>query len=398
MHGIERREHEARDVRHLVEIALVLGDRVHLRLHAAVRREKSDAGLLDVDGVVADAVLIVLYGRGHLERELVDAVHHRDAVRDDGVHAVVVLVDVEVHVFREVVDDEIALVAEVVRARARRLGRHDILVELDELIRVVVDLRDAEAHVLILGVDLLLQLLRRCLDAVGEHVALLDDGRAVARGRGARREIVPRIVELGDGVLNARVARVVEDGLDLVVVRLLRLIVLLLRRLRPVLLVRVDIACTLDRGRVDARADHDLPIDGRDLLAARGGEVDALARIALRPGVRDVVPCRIEGELVRVDAPHHRVEPCECGTHIDHLFLAVLFRQIDVRESLPHRSDVRVEHLAAAQELRGLAARLRVSVARDGLVHDVHMEVRERLALREQRLCTRELAPQRALL
>ena len=294
VHGVERREHEAGDIRHLVEITLVLGDRIHLRLHAAVRRDEGDAGLLDVDGVVADAVHIVHLRLRHRERELVDAVHHRDAVRDDGVHALVILVDVEVHVFREVVDDEVALVSQVVRARARRLGRHDVLVELDKLVGVVVDLRDTQAHIIILRIDLRLQLLRRRLNAVGEHVAFLDDSRAVARGRGARREVVPRVVELGDRVLDARVARVVEDGLDFVVVRLLRLVVLLLRRLRPVLLVRVDVARALDGGRVDARADHNLPIDGRDLLSARGGEIDALARIALRRGVRDVVPRRVE--------------------------------------------------------------------------------------------------------
>ena len=69
------------------------------------------------------------------------------------------------------------MVAQVVCLAAVRLREHDVLVELCDLLREIIELTQLDADLVILCRDLGLQLLGARLDAVDEIVALRNDRR-----------------------------------------------------------------------------------------------------------------------------------------------------------------------------------------------------------------------------
>ena len=240
------------------------------------------------------------------------ALDERHAVRDDGVLSVRLLIDIDVCDLRELIHEEITLVAQVVRLAAVILGEHDVLVEDGDLFRNIVCLADLDAHLIVLCIDLILQLTCACLDAVDEVVALCDDRRTrrcIARIVG---KIDPCAVELLHRIEDTRLLCVVKDRLRLIVVGLVRLIEVLRRCLRPELLVRVDVACTVQRDDIDTAADVDTPIEGRPLLIVRRRRVHALTRVPLCRSISNVVPGCVKRQLVVLDAPHHRIESGKC--------------------------------------------------------------------------------------
>ena len=240
------------------------------------------------------------------------ALDERHAVRDDGVLSVRLLIDIDVCDLRELIHEEIALVTQVVRLAAVILGEHNVLVEDGDLFRNIVCLADLDAHLIVLCIDLILQLTCAGLDAVDEVVALRDDRRTRRRVARVVGEVDPGAVELLHRIEDARLLCVVKDRLCLIVVGLVRLIEVLRRGLRPELLVRVDVACTVQRDDIDTAADVDTPIEGRPLLIVRRRRVHALTRVPLCRGVGNVVPGRVKRQLVVLDAPHHRIESGKC--------------------------------------------------------------------------------------
>ena len=107
----------------------------------------------------------------------------------------------QAHVARQFVDKEVALVPEVVRHRAVRFGERDILIKLDDLLRDLIDVLDLRVHLAIDEVELLLHVLRRLFETVGELLARLDDGNALRRVARVDAEVVPCAVELVHRVL-----------------------------------------------------------------------------------------------------------------------------------------------------------------------------------------------------
>ena len=227
----------------------------------------------------------------------------------------------QAHVARQLVDEEVALVPEVVRHRAVRFGERDILIKLDDLLRDLIDVLDLRVHLAIDEVELLLHVLRRLFETVGELLARLDDGNALRRVARVDAEVVPCAVELVHRVLQPLGLRVVEYRLDLVVILLAVFRVGLCRLFLPILLVREKIAGSRQRLRIDAGADEKSAKHAALLQRARSCRIHALARIAFRVRVRDVVPHRIEGQLIVVDAANHRVQSGKCRSHFFTLFL-----------------------------------------------------------------------------
>ena len=113
-------------------------------------------------------------------------------------------------------------------------------------------------------------------------------------------------------VLDSRLLRIVEDRLYLVVVRLICLVEILCRVLRPILLVRVNVARTVQRDDIHAAADIDPAVERRPFLIVRRRRVHTLTRVPLRRGIRNVVTRGIKRELIVLDPPHHRIESGKC--------------------------------------------------------------------------------------
>ena len=193
---VELRHEGRRDVCELIHVRLVLLDGVDGSLQRAISRHEECVRILENQRVVIDAVTLILNGTVHLEFETRNAVDDGRAARDDLVHAVIHLVDVQAHVARKFVNKEISLVAKIVRHRTIRLGERYILIEFDNLPRDLVDILDLRVHLAIDEIKLLLHVLRRFFEAVGKLFARFNDGDAL---RGIARidaEVVPRTVEL----------------------------------------------------------------------------------------------------------------------------------------------------------------------------------------------------------
>ena len=179
VHIVERREQSRGDVRQLVDMSLVLHDGVGECLENAALRDVADAARLhDADGEVGDAILFIVDRRTQFKRQRTLALNERHAVRDDRVLPVRLLIDIDVRDLGELVDKEVTLVAQVVCLAAVRLREHDVLVELCDLLREIIELAQLDADLVILCRDLGLQLLGARLDAVDEIVALRNDCRA----------------------------------------------------------------------------------------------------------------------------------------------------------------------------------------------------------------------------
>jgi len=309
VHIVECREERRCDVGNVVNIALVLHDRILQGFEdPALRHIAEAARLLDADGIVRNPVAVVVDRLAHLEGETVVALNERHAVRDDCILSVGLFVNVDIRDFRELIHEKVALVAQIVCLRTVRLGKHDILVEPRYFLCNAVDLADLDAHLVILCRDLILQLLRPRLDAVDEVVPLRQDCRPRRRIARIVGEVDPRAVKLLHRIENAGLFGIIEDALHFIVVRLIGLIEILRRGLGPILLIGVDIARAVQRDHINAAADVDIPIEGRALLIVRRRGVNALARVPLRRGIRDIVADGIERELIVLDAPHHCIE------------------------------------------------------------------------------------------
>ena len=218
----------------------------------------------------------------------------------------------QAHVARQFINKEIALVAKIVRHCTIRFGERDILVQLDNLPRDLVDILDLRVHLAIDEVKLLLYVLRRFFETVSKLLARLDDRDALRRIARIDTEVVPRAVELVHLILQPLSLGVVENRLDLVVVLLTVLRVGLRRFLLPILLVREKIAGSRQRIRIDAGTDEKSAIQTAVLQCPRSRRIHALARITLCVRVRDVVPHRIKGQLIVVNAANHRIQSGKC--------------------------------------------------------------------------------------
>ena len=173
VYAVKRRKERRRDVGKIVNIALVLHDRIlQCPQDTALRDIADTARFLNAQRIVVDAIAYVVDRRAHLDGEVAVALDECHAVRDDGVLAVCLLIDIDIRDLRELVHEEIALVTQVVRLAAVILGEHDVLVEDSDLFRDTVCLADLNAHFIVLRLDLILQLTCTRLDAVDEVVAL----------------------------------------------------------------------------------------------------------------------------------------------------------------------------------------------------------------------------------
>ena len=151
MHIVECCEKGCGYVRKLVDMSLVLHDCILQRLQNAALRDIADAArLLDAQGVVRDPVLLVVDRRAHLERQRAFALYERHAVRHDCILPVCFLVNIDVRNLGELVYKEIALVAQIVRLAAVRLGKHDVFVEPCDFLGKAVDLADLNPHLIVL--------------------------------------------------------------------------------------------------------------------------------------------------------------------------------------------------------------------------------------------------------
>ena len=323
---VELRHESRRDARELIHIGLVFLDGVHGSLQFAVARHEERVRVLEDQGVVVDAVALVLNWTVHLELEPRDAVDDRSSARYDLVHAVLHLVDMQAHVLRQLVHQEIALIAEIVRHRAVRLGKGDILVEIDDLFRDVVDVRHVRFHLAIYEIELFLHALRRFLQAIGKLLARLDDGNALRRLTRVDAQIVPCAVELMQLILDSILLGIVEYGLDLVVISLAQLRIGLCRLFLPILLIGKKITGARQGLGIDAGADLEAAEQAGMVECPRRRQVHALAGVALRIRVRDIVPYRIKGELVLVNTANHRVQSGKCRSHSFTLFLVVIMK------------------------------------------------------------------------
>src|SRR5581483_9227336 len=203
------------------------------------------------------------------------------------------------------VDQEVALVEQVVRLLAGRLGGGYGAVQLRDLRADRVDLAHGQRL-------LLLRLRDDGLELRGERVEAVREAGRRLRERLAAREVLRRVRHVLPGGPVAReqrreprVGRLVQRHLDLVEAVLLCLGVPLLHRLRAQLDVDEVVAHALVALHGDAGAEQ----AGRnDWLRRRRDEVRRLARVPRRVGVRDVVAGDVDLLLLREQAAQRRLE------------------------------------------------------------------------------------------
>ena len=216
-------------------------------------------------------------------------------VADEHVVVAALLHDLHADHRTEVRDELIALIEQLVRLLAARAGDVDLLVEIGDLLRVAVDLRDGARQLRVDALAQLVVLLAGRVDLIRERLRAAH--QRLARG-GAARRVRHRLQagEVARDALRDALGRIADEVVQLRDQRVIRA-GRAARRLRVVHLRRQVLAVLARDG------------DGLNAVAeiARAGELtgrflirDLLERVARRRGVADVLSRRRQAPLGRI--------------------------------------------------------------------------------------------------